>query len=188
MLQLVEQRYALAPLLELLGVAPQLARLRYVVVQLVELQYVLVLLLELLGVVPRLVEQLNALDLLVAQQYGVVPLGYGCVPALPLDGVLLRYELAQLVEPQYVPVQHVKPLVVVPRLAELPHVLVLPAKLLAVGLLLVVGLVVLLDVELQLVFERVVVDQLVIYFLVELLLPWLVELNAHAQHVEYREL
>ena len=46
----------------------------------------------------------------------------------------------------------------------------------------------LLDVELQLVFERVVVDQLVIYFLVELLLQRLVELNAHAQHAEYREL
>ena len=104
--------------------------------------------------------------MLVAQQYGVVPLGYGCVPALPLDGVLLQYALAQLVEPRYVPVQHVKPLVVEPRLAELPHVLVPPAKLLVVGLLLVVELVVLLDVELQLVFERVVVDQLVIYFLV----------------------
>ena len=49
-------------------------------------------------------------------------------------------------------------------------------------------LVVLLDVELQLVFEQVVVDQLVINFLVGRLLQRLVELNAHAQLVGYLEL
>ena len=48
-------------------------------------------------------------------------------------------------------------------------------------------IVVRLAVVLQLAFEQVVVDQLVINFLVGMLLQRLVELDAHAQLVEYLE-
>ena len=69
---LVEPQYALAQLLELLGVAPQLARQRYAVVPLVELQYALAPLLMPLGVALQLAQLRYALVLLLGP-LGVLP-------------------------------------------------------------------------------------------------------------------